>query len=393
MKKILLIFALVLISGLRASYSQSVSDTTFYLITCGPGTETYSIYGHSALRVTIPAQKIDLTYNWGVFDFSTPNFAFKFARGKLEYLLDADTFDRFIRIYVFEQRWVKLQEINLSPSEKRILMQLITENLKPENLKYLYDFFYDNCSTRIRDLLEKSVGTNLIYATSGIKTKESFRFLTGKYQKQYPWLNFGIDLLLGTPSDKKASYREKMFLPIEMQKELSDAYINRNGRMIPLMKNPETILDYPDPVLKHSFLYQPFFIFSVICIAIILFSALVKKGKAVRIADIVIFAMYTCLSLLMIFTNFITDHQQMKYNFSLLWLNPLIPVCFVAILLKKDWYKWFRVVFLLCVISFAVQIIAPGRFNSSFMPLILIIMVRSSVHAGFSWNPLSLETI
>ncbi len=326
-------------AGYSESYSQSASDTTVYLITCGPGTETYSIYGHSALRVTIADKNTDLVYNWGVFDFATPNFAFKFARGKLEYMLDADSFKRFLQIYLYEKRWVQAQKINLSSAEKMILLKLISENLRPENVKYLYDFLFDNCATRIRDILEKTVGQNLIYSPTAVKNQPTFRFLTGTYQRQYPWLNFGIDLLLGTPCDKKASDRDKMFLPIELQNEFTEAYVNRNGKMIPLLQNAETVLDYGNPVNKSSFFIHPFFIFSLLCVALIIFTAMVREGKAVRIADIVIFTIFTCLSLLLLFTNFFTDHQQLKYNLSLLWLSPFIPVCLVSIILKKDWYN------------------------------------------------------
>jgi len=393
MKKIVLILALALAAGYSESYSQSASDTTVYLITCGPGTETYSIYGHSALRVTIADKNTDLVYNWGVFDFATPNFAFKFARGKLKYMLDADSFNRFLQIYLYEKRWVQAQKINLSSAEKMILLELISENLKPENVKYLYDFLFDNCATRIRDILEKTVGKSLIYSPSAEKDQPTFRFLTGTYQRQYPWLNFGIDLLLGTPCDKKASDRDKMFLPLELQNEFTEAYVNRSGKIIPLLQNAETVLDYGNPVNKSSFFIHPFFIFSLLCVALIIFTSMVREGKIVRITDFVIFTIFTCLSLLMLFTNFFTDHQQLKYNLSLLWLSPFIPVCLVSIILKKDWYKWFRIVFFLCIVSFIVQIIFPFKGNDAFMPLALIIMLRSSVRAGFSWNPLSLNTI
>jgi hypothetical protein len=392
MKKVILILVIMLAGNHNDLFSQTISDTSFFLITCGPGIETYSHYGHSALRVTIPSQNIDLVYNWGVFDFSTPNFAYKFAKGRLEYMLDTEALNQFLRAYLFEQRWVEIQKINLSPSETKILMQLIAENLKPENVNYRYDFFYDDCSTRIRDLLEKATDNKLLYSPSAEKYKPTFRFLTGTYQLQYPWLDFGIDLLMGTPSDKKASDREKMFLPIELQKGLSEAYVNRNGRMVPLLQNPETILDYPDPVVKQSFVTQPFFIFTLLCVAIIIFTTTVRSGRTVKIADILIYALFSLLALLMLFTNFITDHEQMKYNLCLLWLSPFVPVCLAAVILNKEWIVWFRIVFILSLVSFIIQIVSPYTGNNAFMPLILILLVRSSVRAGFTWNPLSAKT-
>jgi hypothetical protein len=392
MKKIVLILALTITFPFTKSFSLDGNDTTFYLITCGPGTEVYSIYGHSALRMEIPSRNIDLSYNWGVFDFATPNFGLKFARGNLQYLLDTDTYSRFLLNYQHEKRWVKSQEINLTPAEKRILAGLITENLKPENVRYRYDFLFDNCATRIRDILEKAIGSNLIYSPSSEKRKPSFRYLTGTYQEHYPWLNFGIDLLLGTPCDKKAEDRDKMFLPLELQKEFTEAVINRDGKMIPVLRNPETVLDFNTPANNPSFFSQPVFFFLILCIALIIFTAMVREGRAVKIADIIVFSLFTLISLLLIFTNFFSLHHQLRYNLALLWISPFIPVCLAAIVLNRSWILWFRIVFVLCVVSFLIQILFSHTGNNAFLPLILIIMVRSSVRADYSWNPFSLKS-
>jgi hypothetical protein len=392
MKKIILLLAILMVTGYIDLISQTPSDTSVYLITCGPGTETYSHYGHSALRITIPERNSDLVYNWGVFDFSTPHFAYKFARGRLEYMLDTEPFKRFLQTYIYEERWVQIQKVNLEPGEIKTLMKLIAENLKTENRKYRYDFFYDDCSTRIRDLLEQAVGSSLIYSPSGNEKQPTFRFLTGKYQRSYPWLNFGIDLLMGTPCDKKASYRDMMFLPIEMQNELSEAVINRDGRMIPLLRNPDIVLDFNAPVVKSNFFTTPDFIFSILCVLIIIFFYLVKNKRAIKAADIIIFTLFSCLALLMLFTNFFTDHQQMKSNLSLLWLSPFVPVCLAAVLMNRNWFVWFRIVFVLCLISFLIQIIFTYAANSAFIPLILILLVRSFARSGYRWNPLSVKT-
>ncbi|MDM7920049.1 MAG: DUF4105 domain-containing protein, partial [Methanosarcina sp.] len=351
------------------------------------------VYKGQALRMTIPERGIDLTYNWGVFDFETPNFGLRFARGNLEYMLDADNYARFLRIYEYEKRWVKSQVINLSSSEKRKLTELISDNLKPENIKYRYDFLFDNCATRIRDILEKATDGKIIYTPSEKKDALTFRFLTGTYQQQYPWLDFGIDMLIGTPCDRKAEDREKMFLPLELQRELTEASIIRGGRMIPVLQNPETVLNFKTPVNKPGFLTQPFFIFSLICIGIIIFTALVREGKSVKIIDLTIFSAFSLLAVLLVFTSFFSLHHQLKYNLSMLWISPLIPVCLTAVVLNREWYLWFRIVFMLCVLSFIIQLLFPMAGNGAFMPLTIILILRTSVRAGFSWNPLNLKSI
>jgi hypothetical protein len=387
---------LILLIGIFYSYSsisaQASQGISVYLITCGPGTATYSVYGHSALRIAITERNTDLVYNWGVFDFATPNFAWKFAKGRLDYKLGVISFDRFQQEYFLEQRWIKSQKINLEPEEINILFGLISENLKPENLNYRYDFFYDDCSTRIRDLLEKSIGNKLTYPPEPKKDIPTFRDMVGKYQRPFPWLKLGVDLIMGTPGEKKASFRDKMFLPLDMQEGLSAALINRNSRLVPLLQNPEKVLDFETPVVRQQFLLSPIFLFSVLFILSVIFFARNRNRKAVKVADIAIFSIFSLLALLMIFFNFFTDHQQMKWNLNIIWLSPVILFCLAAIILEKEWFSLFRIVLFLCILSFIIQIIMPDAFNQAFIPLLLILMLRSSARAGFSWNPLSVAS-
>ncbi len=386
-----LIIVTILASWCFNVSSQTTPEVEIFLITCAPGTETYSIYGHSALRIIIPGEESDLAYNWGVFDFATPNFAWKFAKGRLEYMLGVYPFKRFLEDYFYEERSVYQQKINLEPHEINALFTLLRENLKPENIKYRYDFFYDDCSTRIRDLLEKAIGDILLYPPEVMKDIPTFREKVGEYQRPYPWLQLGIDLLMGTPGDKKASYRDRMFLPIDLQDGLSEAVVNRNGKMIPLLQNPVTVLQFDPPEIKHVFFATPLFIFSILLIAIILFSSAVRSITPNRITDLVIFPIYSILALMMIFFNFFTGHQQMKWNLNIIWLNPFILMCLISIIFKKEWYIWFRLVFFLALLAFIVQIVFPNSFNTAFIPLELLLIIRCSVRAGFSWNPLSVN--
>ncbi len=217
MKKIALIFLLIIAAGFIRLYPQEYQGIQTFLITCEPGAETYSIYGHSALRIINESTREDLVYNWGVFDFATKNFAWKFAKGRLDYLLDTNTLPAFLGEYFYEKRSVFEQRINLEPEEANKLLSLIAENLKPENRAYRYDFFYDDCSTRIRDLLEKSLGSKLLYPPEEKKDQPTFREKVGKYQAPYPWLRLGINLIMGRPGEKKTTLRDRMFLPIALQ--------------------------------------------------------------------------------------------------------------------------------------------------------------------------------
>jgi hypothetical protein len=392
MKKILFAFVFIILAGSANLFSQAAETVSVYLITCSPGTATYSIYGHSALRIAIPERNSDLVYNWGVFDFATPNFVWKFAKGRLDYKLGVVSFDRFQQEYFLEQRWIQSQKINLEAGEINTLFGLIAENLRPENLKYRYDFFYDDCSTRIRDLLEKSLGSKLTYPPDGKKDVPTFRDMVGKYQRPFPWLKLGVDLIMGTPGEKKASFRDKMFLPLDMQKGLSEALINRNSRLIPLLQNPETVLDFDTPSVKQRFFISPIFVFTLLLILLIIFFALNRNKTAIKIADIAIFSIFSLLALLMIFFNFFTDHQQMKWNLNIIWLSPFVILCLAGLVLNKEWQAWFRIVLALCILSFIIQLIVPDAFNQAFIPLLLLLLLRTSARAGFSWNPFSVSS-
>ena len=390
MKKLLLTISFFYLVCLPEVFSQIKADTVVYLITCGPGIETYSIYGHSAIRIVIPEKNSDIVFNWGVFEFDTPNFAWKFAKGRLNYMLGADSMQSFLREYVYEQRFVYSQKINFSPDEMASFVALINENYKPENRNYRYDFFYDDCSTRIRDLLEKAIGAKLLYPPPERGKLPTFRQMVGKYQNPKPWLNFGIDLIMGSPGEKKATFRDRMFLPIDMQSELSQTVINRSGKMIPLLQNPEKILDFEPKTIQPFFLTTPVFVFTLLLILIIILSAIVKSRKLINAGDIVIFSVFSVLAILMVFFNFFTDHQQMKWNLNILWLNPFLLIALFMLITRKEGTLWFRIVFYISAVFLLLEILLPQSFNIAVQPLILIILVRSSVRSGFEWNPLTL---
>jgi hypothetical protein len=390
MKRIFFIVLSISLFSFTRVFSQSSTDTLVYLLTCGPGTETYSIYGHSALRIVIPEKKIDTVYNWGVFEFDTPNFTWKFAKGRLDYMLIAESTKGFLSDYYYEKRYVFCQRINIDPGETKKLVSLINENLKPENIKYRYDFFYDDCTTRIRDLLEKSIGENLKYPPPESGRIPSFRDMVAKYQNPYPWLNFGVDLIMGSTADKKAFFRDRMFLPIDMKDELSKTVIQRSEKRIPLLQNPVALLNFEAPSVKQNFFLSPPCIFTLVIILILILAALTKNRKAVRTIDIIIYSVFSLLSILMIFFNFFTDHQQMRWNLNIIWLNPLIIGCLVMLLLNKTGTFWYRIVFYITAGFIVIHYILPQDFNIAFLLLAIILLIRSSVRSEFRWNPLNL---
>jgi hypothetical protein len=372
-------------------FSQNASDIEIYMLTCHPGNEVYSLYGHSALRIIDRSIDRDLVYNWGVFDFSTTNFVWKFAKGKLNYSLGVYDYETFLREYIAEKRSVYSQRVFLQPEEQEILFGLLRENMKEENRNYRYDFFYDDCSTRIRDILEKSTGDRLIYPPDDAKTIPTFRYLINGYQSVMPWLNTSINLVIGTPGDKKAGLRDRMFLPLDLQTGLTYATINRNGKMMPVLGAPEPLLEFERPPFRKNFYSDPMLILILVFGIILALSVMLKSKKSIRTLDVIIFFIFSILSLLMIFFNFVTDHEQTKWNLNFIWLNPFILFCFVSLLLNKPGEVWFSITFVLAAISLVMVFIFHKMYDHAFIPVILILMLRSSVRAGYSWVPFPSE--
>jgi hypothetical protein len=376
---------LTLLPVISSELKGQESDTTFYLLTCGPGTELYSIYGHSALHVSIRSS--DIVYNWGVFDFNTSNFAWKFAKGRLNYWLGTDHLRGFLEDYSREQRYVISQKINLLPAEKRLLMELVNENMKPENRSYRYDFFYDDCSTRIRDLLEKATDKSLVYPPEPDSELPTFRQMVAKYQSPLPWVQFGVDLLMGTPGDKPANVRDRMFLPIDLMEGLSETTVNRGGNQENLLASKVFLVDLPAPDMSHSFFKTPFFIFSILLVIVSFMTLNIKSRAYNNFLDYILFSVFAILAAMMIFFNFFTDHEQMRNNYNILWLNPFLIACFLAIIFNRGIRMWFRIVFFMTILFLAVHLLLPQAFNIAIYPLILIILFRSFARSEFSWNP------
>ncbi len=379
---LLILFFHLPVSDLK---SQESADTSVFLITCSPGTETYSIYGHSALRVVIPSAGYDMVYNWGVFDFNTPNFVLKFAQGRLNYMLGVYPWELFLKEYFIERRSVYSQKVIIDGAELKKLMFLLDENLKPENIYYRYDFFYDNCSTRIRDLFEKIFGDRLIYPADEVKNPPTFRDKLTEYQRYYPWLKAGVDFSLGLPADKKTSFRDRMFLPMELMNNLSKAEIKKEAHIVPLLQNVQTIFEFEPPEIKTPFYCNPMFVFMLVFILVLTLSVRLRHSYLINYIDILIFALFSVLSLFQVYFNFVTDHIETRMNLNLLWINPFIIICLVSIIFNRSWLLWFRIVFWLSVLFLVLASIFVSKINGVFIPLALILALRSSARSEFSW--------
>ncbi|MBK7731709.1 MAG: DUF4105 domain-containing protein [Bacteroidales bacterium] len=332
-KKTILLAALMMLVIAPDIEARTADSTDVYMITCAPGNESYSIYGHTALRIAIRGSDFDMVYNWGIFDFSTPNFVYRFARGRLDYMLGAYSYSRFLQEYISEGRSVWSQKLNLTTTEKERLFLLINENLRPENVKYRYDFFYDNCATRVRDIIAASADDTVIFP---VKEKSfSFRQLIDPYQKVLPWLDLGADMLLGLPADRKASVADEMFLPILLRDNFAGTVIVHDGIEESLAEPLETVVDIP-ATQTASKAWVPQALFWLIFAFVVLVTFVFKRPGLEKVIDYILYFIFSVIALLLIFTNIFSEHDALHLNLLFLGINVLIALLFIMMIAGKN---------------------------------------------------------
>jgi len=317
---ILLIF--YLLAGNPHLYAQLSNDATISILTCRAGDDIYNMFGHSAIRVVDSAQDLDVVYNYGLFDFSEPGFVIKFLRGKLKYWVGKSSYKAFMRTYVQEKRSVLEQILSLDQGQKNQLYQALQENNKLENRFYKYVFFFDNCSTRIRDILQRNVA--LLSYSEDEEATHSFRQLLDKFNYVSPWIDFGMDLLIGTPSDQKADSKGQMFLPENLYKQLARTSVGHS----PLVIETRLLLDHEGELDRRSkgSLFPPALFFGLmLLLELFLFF---KKGTAqwVKKYDTLFWSILGIGGCLLLFMWLGTDHITTKNNLNLLWMNPLFLI-------------------------------------------------------------------
>jgi hypothetical protein len=347
------------------------------LLTCTPGEELYSTFGHSAIRVVDKVTNNDLIFNYGTFDFYDPNFYKKFIKGKLLYFVSVDSLPAFLSEYEYNKRGVTEQVLNLSCNEKQNMLAALYENAKEENKYYRYDFNYDNCTTRLRDMVEKISGKPLQSKNILPRNKATFRSLIHDYLNKggQHWSKLGIDILLGAPLDKRINNREAMFLPEYLLMAFDSSALNDKN----LVTEKKIILPAFEITKTKPFL-TPFVVFSIFFLVIAALSFL-KQGlwnKFFSVFDFFFFLLLGLIGALLLFMWFGTDHAMCKNNFNLLWALPVhLPVVFM-LFSKKEWVrKYFKIIFWLTLAVLVVWFFLPQQLNTALLPVAGIILIRS----------------
>lgn len=377
----ILLIAFFLVSIGNHVTGQNLSENAeISLLTCSPGDELYSQFGHSALRIIDSKRKLDIVFGYGTFNFNTPNFYPKFARGKLDYMLDYSNFDRFKNGYIYDKRGIIEQKLNLDSIERQKLFSALLINLKPENRYYRYDFLFDNCSTRIRDIVEANTSGTILFDTI-VDQPNSFWNLLDPFMEKSRWIFLGIHLALGIPCDVEANPYQYMFLPDNMMLGFENAQIKSNEATKPLVKSTEIILK-PALNFKITNWYQrPGFILGIIAILGLILSLIyLKKEKNFFIFDLFVFGICGLLGWLIIFLWFFTDHQATGPNWNIIWAFPLhFPMVFTLLRKKSRLFTYYYFIFhsIILILVLAGWAIIPQSFPNEILPFVLLLLVRS----------------
>lgn len=296
-----------------------------YLLTEAPGTEIYSQFGHSAYRLQDPLNRLDVVFNYGTFNFRTDYFVLKFARGKLDYYLSTEPYAHWLGQATLEQRTVYSQRLRLSPTQLQRLANALYNNRKPENRYYRYDFFFDNCATRLQTIVEQALGDSVRFDTTW-GGRKSYRQLLAHYLSDNPGLRFGIHLGLGSGADAIATTRQYNYLPDSLLKIFSYGEIRTATGWASLTLDPERLVPgtpLPPPAFDYPL---------AITLIILLLAAWAtwrehrrgySGGRHLAWHDRLGFAVLGFAGLFISFLWFGTDHSVTPRNWNLLWAFPL----------------------------------------------------------------------
>lgn len=357
-----------------SSSAQDSSRIRVSLITCSPGSELYSIFGHSAIRVTDSNRMADMVFNYGTFDFSDPDFYVKFVQGKLNYYLSIQETNGFILDYQYMGRSVIEQVLLLPEPQKIKLVNALIENSKPENRYYLYDFFLDNCTTRLRDILLQ-YGLIDTRSIPTMPANTTYRQAIHDYLKKgdHPWSMLGIDLLLGAKTDRVMTLAEQQFLPDNLL--LAVDRIENHQTIV----QKTTLYQAPEKTTASSF-FSPLIVMSLITIGLLALTSVqkIKSSKVTRGIDLFIFLITAILGWIILLAWTATDHTMTKNNYNLCWALPThLLSCYLLFKQSAVARKYFLGLCCLMLLLIVCWFFLPQTLHPAILPWVALIAIRS----------------
>jgi hypothetical protein len=382
-------FLLLLIISFLTVKSETYDSLQVSLLTIAPRSKAvYTVYGHTALRLFDPSQKTDVVFNWGVFDFDKPNFIYRFVKGETDYSLSTSPTDYFNFAYSRDGAMIIEQVLNIPDSEKEGLVTMLETNLLPENVEYRYNFFFDNCTTRPRNIIEKFCGGELVYPAE--MKPVTFRQLVHGCTHPYPWVEFGIDCVIGSGADSLISTRSGLFLPERLMETLNHSFvIYPDGSKIPLVNSSETIvhsaeeIQAPESKIWDSPCNVGYIIF-LISIGLLILDFFKKRYSHLFLSLLFLVAGIGGCIVFMI--CFFSVHPCTNPNWNILWLHPLHFIGCIGFGFKKSYplFRWYHGInFVLLSGLLLCWHWIPQELNPASVPFILSLWIISGYKLVF----------
>ncbi|WP_449017513.1 Lnb N-terminal periplasmic domain-containing protein [Prevotella sp.] len=360
---IVLTFLLSVVNVTAGAQSMSNADSIqISLLTCSPGKEVWAQYGHTAIRYYDKESGEDLAINYGIFSLDQTYFIPRFVLGMTDYRMGVQPMDIFLAQYSYEGRGVVEQVLNLSAEDKEVIYEALQENMKPENVVYRYNYFFDNCTTRARDILTNHLHGKVVYPPA--EEDATFRSMIHKWNNKYEWSQFGEDLLLGVNADRKTTKSEQQFLPENLRSDFDKA--SYNGK--PLVKETNVLLAAENEVAEPAFPLSPLsiaLIFAAISLVMMLLSY--RRQQVYWAWDLALMLISGLIGIIF-FIMIFSQHPCVSLNFILFFFNPL-PLCFLYSTVKKKKVTWWKIWGALIIL---------GLFGSLFQEIPLSILIVAS---------------
>ena len=356
---------------------QLSKESEVSILTIGPGFVLNDAFGHSAIRIKDPLQNIDLIFDYGRYDFQAKGFYLNFAKGKLDYEIGWTYSEDFISNYKLQQRRVTAQIINLTLKEKQNLFEGLQTNIQPQNKSYSYDFFYNNCATKIKDVLVDTSNKNISFLTPENFEQLSFRELIRSHVPQNSWGGLGIDAALGSVIDRLASVEEHLFLPKYLDEILKHSKFDPEVTKLVLRSE---VLNQTQKSKPSTFWWSPLVILGLVSITIIGMTYYDWTSKSRnKFLDALLFFTTGSIGILILFLWFATDHTATAYNYNFLWAFGFNLIMLKTVLkdkLKKRFIGYLKLLILLLTLMLLHSLTGVQAFNYTIIPLWIALLIR-----------------
>jgi len=375
-----LLFIFFVIQLQKAQVNLSVYSE-ISIITAGPGDELYEKFGHSAIRIKDPVLNLDIIYNYGIFDFNAPNFYTNFAQGKMYYLLAKYDFKYFLNTYKKEKRWVKQQVLNLNQQQKQAYFNYLETNALKENATYLYDPFFNNCATKLRDITKYVFKNDVQFKNKDIGDYKSLRNLMNQELYFNSWGNLGINLIAGIILDEKRKSEAYMYLPDYVYSIFKNATVkSNNDKNKQLVLREDVLLNFKEKSNSKFNLFSPIILFTLIAfIGVFITYKDFKNKKRTKIADFLVFFTTGFVGLILVYLWVFSSHKTAPNNFNILWafLPNLILAFKLSKNISKTWFqKYIGILLVFLLLTTVLWIFKIQVFPIAIIPLIFLFFVR-----------------